>query len=131
MYRIFINKWVSEENLKHIRRCFSSVNGNAEVSAAIRLARMSNLDERSSAEDVREAVKHCIEEQVKSLNYHYNQKSTSGDNVLITLSLFMPAIQAYELVEGVSGEKQLDVEFEEDVTTGRLLVTCKLVPRVW
>lgn len=130
MDKIWLGKNVSLNNLMAIARCFSSCFDNAEISAAVRIAKMCASDESCTDEQVREGVKEVILSQVKSANYRYNERSVDRDNLFVTLCLFMDMSKAYNLVDGICGEKQLEVTFADE-SNGRIYVDGKLIDRIW
>lgn len=125
MSDIWINGYVSVSTINSIWGCWTFCPDNTDRAMALRFARLFGIN--NACADVKRAMRDGIHKQVEKFNNEYNINSDAGDNLLITLSVFMNCFDADGYVSGVNGDKKLQLRIDEE--RNRLVLTLQLVGR--
>ncbi|MCM1218463.1 MAG: hypothetical protein NC548_28580 [Lachnospiraceae bacterium] len=120
--------YVTDDTLRNVATLWTLSPTKADYACAVRISKLAKLTENETASEIREDVKQMLSEHVQYANTMYNQKSNASAALFVDLCLFMSYADAYTMVSGINGDKQIVLTVEDDIS-GRLFVDADLVSR--
>lgn len=122
----FLNGDISKETLQSIIRCWTMCEMNADWAEAVRISHLYHIVDGS---DVQVEFANGLKKDIKHLNNNYfANEPQERTNLIMTLALFRPIEEAFNLVDSVDRSTEIKFEAIWD-ESGRVLCYPQLVAR--
>lgn len=126
MSGFFLNGGVSKETLQSIIRCWTMCEMNADWAEAVRISHRYHIVDGS---DVQVEFANGLKKDIEHLNNNYFANEPQERlNLIMTLALFRPIEEAFNLVNNVDRSTEIKFEAIWD-ESGRVLCYPQLVAR--
>lgn len=122
----FLNGDISKETLQSIIRCWTMCEMNADWAEAVRISHLYHIVDGS---DVQVEFANGLKKDIEHLNNKYfANEPQERTNLIMTLALFRPIEEAFNLVDSVDRSTEIKFEAIWD-ESGRVLCYPQLVAR--
>lgn len=122
----FLNGDISKETLQSIIRCWTMCEMNADWAEAVRISHRYHIVDGS---DVQVEFANGLKKDIEHLNSNYfANEPQERTNLIMTLALFRPIEEAFNLVDSVDRSTEIKFEAIWD-ESGRVLCYPQLVAR--
>lgn len=122
----FLNGDISKETLQSIIRCWTMCEMNADWAEAVRISHRYHIVDGS---DVQVEFANGLKKDIEHLNNNYfANEPQERTNLIMTLALFRPIEEAFNLVDSVDRSTEIKFEAIWD-ESGRVLCYPQLVAR--
>lgn len=122
----FLNDDISKETLQSIIRCWTMCEMNADWAEAVRISHLYHIVDGS---DVQVEFANGLKKDIEHLNNNYfANEPQERTNLIMTLALFRPIEEAFNLVDSVDRSTEIKFEAIWD-ESGRVLCYPQLVAR--
>lgn len=122
----FLNGDISKETLQSIIRCWTMCEMNADWAEAVRISHLYHIVDGS---DVQVEFANGLKKDIEHLNNNYfANEPQERTNLIMTLALFRPIEEAFNLVDSVDRSTEIKSEAIWD-ESGRVLCYPQLVAR--
>lgn len=128
MMRLWLNGYISEENIENMASAWTLTPTLTDYAIAIKLCKTFGVNEGDSLQAIQQKTKQGLEKIVESVNRDYNVSTDAAVDELSTLSLWVPYQEAYAIVSGIDSTHKATIRVEVDITN-LLYVDLDLVGR--